>query len=893
MTSIIIILLLVLVLVCLCYILYLKYFKKYTRERFAFMGVTVMAALLSTLMLQIYSAQGYVSAYIHTSNFLFSTKLTSYQTDIKDHLLTIIGIALLMRFILRLHKNWDGPISETLYNKWRFHENPTIFQEALLQFNDFISKQKTITPHIESERNKNYNIFIPYEDDKMPWHENVFELLTFANQQYRIDLQGDYYPDEKCFISKYGLNNENIAILCSIDFPNDSTIRNFILFTKSHKVEFSKFIIAVKNYDSEIVTIKKNDTDIIIRNESEMLNGLIDFSTYKQFIKDLFKVKEITVGSQKTLQDIYVHLEGKNENNTIGEIESYVKNWLESNHENKHLAILGEYGCGKSVVSLKITYELLENLTKISRIPILIELRGKSPRNLNVTEILSTWAANYRLDTASLLKLHKAGKLLIIFEGFDEMDMIGDREMRLNHFQRLWEFAIPKSKIIITGRPNFFLDDKELKMNLGIDKPYEAQSHYCEAIHLEKFNIEQIKLALRNVEQNTREQVVEILEKSSNTNFYDLISRPAILYLVAVIWKERKLSEMKENINSAVVISEFIKYSYSRQSNKSIEFPLTEKEREYFMLGIAVGMLWTTGFSNQINKNDLENLILKLYKNFPDEISASESAMQPKRKSLKERMIDNIQAEETVLTDVRSCGILVNELTRKGYFKFAHKSFLEYQTSFYFVESILQDKEDYNIMMNAITKALDITVSGFKHSQETISFTSEILISKLNLNKSDDPHKVCKRLFTILYPYKMLGKHPFAAALFDMYLPSILLFYPMTALILMYSFRSLFGKGYDYLINTPSFMIFTLTFMLASLFSTVYRRRIYRNNVKRTSIWLQCCHQLNISEKTISTVVPKRYISFVEGDRIKDPMTRVLLTLFRRLKLLNNEETKK
>ncbi|MBK7222591.1 MAG: hypothetical protein IPH94_15125 [Saprospiraceae bacterium] len=63
-----------------------------------------------------------------------------------------------------------------------------------------------------------------------------------------------------------------------------------------------------------------------------------------------------------------------------------------------------------------------------------------------MTEILSTWAANYRLDTASLLKLHKAGKLLIIFEGFDEMDMIGDREMRLNHFQRLWEFAISKSK---------------------------------------------------------------------------------------------------------------------------------------------------------------------------------------------------------------------------------------------------------------------------------------------------------------------------------------------------------------------------------------------------------------------------------------------------------------
>jgi hypothetical protein len=845
------------------------------------MGVTVMVALFSTFMIQIYSAQGYISACVYTSNFLFSTNLANYQTDIKDHFITIIGFALLMKFIFRLHKNWDGPISEILHNKWRFHENPTIFQEALLQFNDFISKQKSITPYIEGERNKYYNVFTPYEEDKMPWYMNVFELLTFANQQYKIDFQKDYYPDEKCFISKYGLNNDNIAILCSVDYPNESTIRNFILFAKSQKVEFSKFIIAIKNYDSEIVTIRKYDTDIIIRNEGEMLNVLIDFSTYKQFIKALFTVNEITVGSNKTLQNIYVHPQGKSDNNVVVNVESYVNSWLESNDENKHLAILGEYGCGKSVVSLKITYELLENQTKHSRIPILIELRGKSPRNLNVTEILSTWGANYRIDAASLLKLHKAGKLLIIFEGFDEMDMIGDREMRLNHFQRLWEFAIPKSKIIITGRPNFFLDDKELKMNLGIDKPYEPQSHFCEAIHLEKFSIEQIKLALRNVEPNTRSQVVEILEKPNSSNFYDLVSRPAILYLVAVIWKERKLSEMKENINSAVVISEFIKYSYSRQSNKNIKFPLTEREREYFMLGIAVGMLWITEFSNQISKNDLESLILKLYKNFPNEITASESAMQPKRKSLKERMIDNNQAEETVLTDVRSCGILVNDLTRKDYFKFAHKSFLEYQTSFYFIESILQDKEDYNIMMNAISKALDITVSEFKHSQETISFTSEILISKLELNKSDDENKVCKRLFSILYPYKFLGKYPFAAALFDMYLTSKMFAYfvMIPIVICLYWFFDSKEQGYIYIIQT--FMVGLATAALTRLFTTMFGRQILSKNVKRALIWLQCCHQLNISEHTITSVVPKKYLAFLEGQYIKDPFERALLASLR------------
>ncbi|MBK7222590.1 MAG: hypothetical protein IPH94_15120 [Saprospiraceae bacterium] len=284
---------------------------------------------------------------------------------------------------------------------------------------------------------------------------------------------------------------------------------------------------------------------------------------------------------------------------------------------------------------------------------------------------------------------------------------------------------------------------------------------------------------------------------------------------------------------------------------------------------------------------------MKLYKNFPDEIAASESAMQPKRKSLKERMVDNNQAEETVLTDVRSCGILVNELTRKDYFKFAHKSFLEYQTSFYFVESLLQDKEDYNIMMNAITKALDITVSSFKHSQETISFTSEILISKLNLNKSDDPHKVCKRLFTILYPYKVLGKHPFAAALYDMYLmPTKFVFATLISMIAILS-SFLFAKQKELTTTASFYMTIAMILTMAFGFNQIFSRQRLRNNVKRTSIWLQCCHQLNISEKTIVTVVPKRYVAFLEGDEIKDPLARELHKLFRWIELLNKETLKK
>lgn len=76
-------------------------------------------------------------------------------------------------------------------------------------------------------------------------------------------------------------------------------------------------------------------------------------------------------------------------------------------------------------------------------------------------------------------------------------------------------------------------------------------------------------------------------------------------------------------------------------------------------------------------------------------------------------------------------------------------------------------------MMNAITKALDLQLSSFAHSQETISFTSEILTFKLKLNKKANPKNICKELFKILYPVPVLRSRPYLAALFDLYFTSV------------------------------------------------------------------------------------------------------------------------
>jgi len=852
------------------YLMYVIKSKKYTRERFAFTALTLTCSLAGSLLTQIYSSQDYASVIVDFANFTFHKQITPHVASWEDLFITAIIFGFLFYFIIQLHKNWNGPISVLQHDKQRFNVHITIYKEFIVQFQDFFNRTKLIIPYIEAEHIRDQKIFPPTNPDQTPWHLSVMQMLSYSYSQYHIS-EDDYYPDEKTLITSYGKERHNVAILCSINYPDESMIENFISFVDRQGLNFYEYIIAVKNGSGFKESIFKCDKDIIIRLESEMLDNLIDFSYYAFFLKEQFSKRPINEADKYTVNDIYVPVSGKiQDSDKIDKIEDYVFDWINNNRENKHLAILGEYGCGKSVLSLKIAYTLLENWKPGGRFPVLIELRGKSPRNSSKEEILAGWGGNFRIDPAALLKLHKAGRLLLIFEGFDEMDMIGDRELRLNHFQRLWEFATPKAKIIITGRPNFFLDDKELRQNLGVDRT-DNYSTYCEAVYIEKFRPGQIENALRNVEVNTREQVLKILKNDKSGSFYDLVSRPAILYLVAVLWKSR-LEQIKDKINSALVISEFIKYSYIRQSEKNANLPLTQNEREYFMLGLAVGMLKINQFSNQINKNDMEAFIMALYRNFPNDLSNNESAMRPKiMKPLKERMIDNNDAEETIFTDVRSSGIIVNDLARKDYFKFAHKSFLEYQVSYYYVESLLQDKGEANIIMNAITTSIDFSLISFTHSEETIAFTSEILLNKLNLAKLD-PQTIAAELFKLLYPIKFLSTQPRLAALLEINMNVsslpwnfLLLSFICAGSLLLFR-HSIFFQDEIFSGYLKYIVFFISSLAPAFALATVRLNRLKNKKVQKDGeLWYRCCKQLQISHEDMAHIVPKIYISYLEG----------------------------
>ena len=279
------------------------------------------------------------------------------------------------------------------------------------------------------------------------------------------------------------------------------------------------------------------------------------------------------------------------------------------------------------------------------------------------------------------MTLQEAGQLILIFDGFDEMDLVGEASLRLDHFFALWAYSRDRgSKVMITGRPNFFLDQIEREASLNI-RPPSGEVPYTVPIYLSSFSSDQIAKALRSFNDSVQAEIPALLsDDHTPESFKDLIGRPSTLFLAANIWEEiRPTNAGAARLRSAEVIEKFLRHSYERQEAKlGVATFLSAVEREYFMSGIAIGMFLQTQFSNHILSDRLLPLVAKLLDAFPEELSKFETSVARKKIALRERLHDKEMLLDTVLKDVISCGILVVDLSKPDSFKFAHKSFLEY-----------------------------------------------------------------------------------------------------------------------------------------------------------------------------------------------------------------------
>jgi WD40 repeat protein len=299
-----------------------------------------------------------------------------------------------------------------------------------------------------------------------------------------------------------------------------------------------------------------------------------------------------------------------------GWIEGYIKQWL-SDDSKEHVSILGEFGTGKTWFSFHYAWDCLraykeakEQGLERPRLPLVIALRDYN-KALKVESVLSDLFFNkhdIRLNSSVFDCLNQMGKLVIIFDGFDEMADKVDRQKMINNFWELARVVCPGSKVILTSRTEHFPHDRESRQLLNAELESSTaklkwESPRFELLELAKFNETQIRHVL-TLEAEEKGLSTDIVEKVMvRSELLDLARRPVMTELIIEAMPEIEAGK-------PVDMSRIYYYAIVRKMDRDIKAERTFTslaDKLYFLCEIAWEMLST------------ERMKLN-YREFPDRI---------------------------------------------------------------------------------------------------------------------------------------------------------------------------------------------------------------------------------------------------------------------------------
>ncbi|MCC3417909.1 MAG: NACHT domain-containing protein [Microcoleus sp. PH2017_07_MST_O_A] len=223
-----------------------------------------------------------------------------------------------------------------------------------------------------------------------------------------------------------------------------------------------------------------------------------------------------------------------------GWIDGYIDVWMDDPTK-EHISILGEFGTGKTWFAFHYAWTALQRYqlakergTQRPRLPLIITLRDYA-KALNVENVLAGFfftQHNIRLNSEVFDQLNRMGKLLLIFDGFDEMAAKCDRQQTINNFWELAKVIVPGAKVILTCRTEHFPEAKEGRALLNAELKastanLSGETPQFEVLELAAFDDDQIRQVLSH--QADAETVAQVM---NNPQLLDLARRPVMAELI-------------------------------------------------------------------------------------------------------------------------------------------------------------------------------------------------------------------------------------------------------------------------------------------------------------------------------------------------------------------------
>ncbi|MER5890582.1 pentapeptide repeat-containing protein [Streptomyces sp. NPDC001941] len=344
-----------------------------------------------------------------------------------------------------------------------------------------------------------------------------------------------------------------------------------------------------------------------------------------------------------------------------GGLDRYVEGWLRE-PDRKHLSLLGEFGMGKSWFGLHLAGEMARGWRDAKRrglprprVPLVIPLRDYA-KQTSVEALLSDFFFHkHRIALRSydvFRVLNRMGRLLLVFDGFDEMAARADRNTMVANFWELANAVEPGAKVLLSSRTEHFPHAAEARdvLNARVsDSPSSVlrQGPSFDIVELLPFDDDQIRGMLGHLMSPDKAESLMAYD-----DVRDLMRRPVMSELV--------LDALPEIERGAPIdLARIYLYAIRRKMDRDIEHERTFTSRAdklYFLCELA----WEMLSSNRLTLN---------YRDFPEQLRRCFGPLVASQKDL-----------DYWAYDMRNQSMLVRDA--EGDYGPAHKSLLEFLVAY-------------------------------------------------------------------------------------------------------------------------------------------------------------------------------------------------------------------
>lgn len=446
-------------------------------------------------------------------------------------------------------------------------------------------------------------------------------------------------------------DTKNLSIFQAFNSPSDTLIdmakkereRILVDLTREIEFEFKKAVKSIQEYsDAEIINF-----------ESYIDRIVHDFENWHEY-SDGQRKPIIELFERANLYKYYVNLRCRDSEKEYDPIDQYIEKWINQDDKN-HIILLGDYGTGKSSFLLYLTYTLAKSLKdNLIDIPIPIFISLKNFKKIHDIKqlILEVMKNDYNISFNSpfyLQKLLEDGKIILLLDGFDEMESKSNKDIILHNFLEINKLITKKSKVILTSRTHYFKTHSQV--NDIFNPQYDTEllkmirgNPRFKVMELLEFNQGQI---IEFLELHT-DSYMDMWRKIKSTyNLDDLSKRPILLEMI--IRTLPTLLETGQEINSSKLYEIYTDIWIQREDWRSIMDP---EEKAIFMAKLALNM-----FLNNIQSVHFTELHQIVLDHFKKTIISKDDA-------------------DIFITDTRTCSFLNRD--ESGNYKFIHKSFMEF-----------------------------------------------------------------------------------------------------------------------------------------------------------------------------------------------------------------------